>query len=170
MAQRAPLTEAEKQMISQKKGAGESLVQISREMQCSYETVRKWWRMESDQRQPRARGRPKRGPLSTYPVPVSEKAIQLKQDHPHRGPKMVKLELAKVLCLSEKRFPVARAYRFYSNSVVRMRCSRANVAYSRRPTQKFSVCISAGKWMPKRACGWDPSGSTCKRSATFTVG
>ena len=69
MAQRAPLTQAEKQMISQKKATGESLVEISRAMHCSYETVRKWWRIARDQRQVRARGRPKRGPLSTYPSP-----------------------------------------------------------------------------------------------------
>lgn len=107
MAQRAPFTQAEKQMIRQKKAMGESLVEISREMHCSYQTVRKWWRIARDQRQVRARGRPKRGPLSTYPTPVSEKAIELKKEHAHWGPKRVMLELQKVLCLGEAELPSA---------------------------------------------------------------
>jgi transposase-like protein len=107
MAQRAPFTQAEKQMISQKKASGESLVAISRAMHCSYETVRKWWRMARDQRQVRARGRPKRGPLSTYPVQVSEKAIELKKAHAHWGPKRIKLELQKVLSMREEELPSA---------------------------------------------------------------
>ena len=107
MAQRAPFTQAEKQMISQKKANGESLVAISRAMHCSYETVRKWWRIARDQRQVRARGRPKRGPLSTYPVQVSEKAIELKKAHAHWGPKRIQLELQKVLSMREEELPSA---------------------------------------------------------------
>lgn len=105
MTQHAPLTQGEKQQISQKKATGESLMQISVAMQCSYETVRKWWRRERDQRKPQARGRPKRGPLSTYPQRVREKALALKQAHPHWGPKMVKLELKKELSLSADELP-----------------------------------------------------------------
>jgi transposase InsO family protein len=109
MAQRAPFTQAEKQLISQRKATGESLVEISRAMHCSYEAVRKWWRIARDERQVRARGRPKRGPVSTYPTQVSEKAIELKQKHAHWGPKRVKLELKKVLPLREEKLPsVAR--------------------------------------------------------------
>ena len=107
MAQRAPITQAEKQMISQQKAAGESLVEISRAMHCSYETVRKWWRIGRDQRQVRARGRPKRGPLSTYPQAVREKAIELKQEHAHWGPKRIQLELKTGLCLREEELPSA---------------------------------------------------------------
>lgn len=107
MTQRAPLTQAEKQVISQKKAAGESLVQISGELHCSIETARKWWRCERDQTQPRLRGRPKLGPLSTYPVQVREKAVELKQAHPHWGPEMVKLELKKVLMLNKEELPSA---------------------------------------------------------------
>jgi len=107
MAQRAPITQAEKQMICQKKATGESLVEISRAMHCSFQTVRKWWRIARDQRQVRARGRPKRGPLSTYPAPVSERAIELKKEHAHWGPKRVVLELQKVLSLGEAELPSA---------------------------------------------------------------
>jgi len=105
MTQQAPLTQAEKQQISQKKAIGETLKQISVEMDCSFETVRKWWRCARDQRKPRAPGRPKRGPLSTYPQKVSEKAIELKKAHPHWGPEMVKLELKKALSLTAEELP-----------------------------------------------------------------
>ena len=107
MAQRAPITQAEKQLMSQKKAAGESLMQISVEMQCSYEAVRKWWRYERDQDKPRARGRPKRGPVSTYPAPEREKAVELKKAHPHWGPETVKLELKKTLHLKTEELPSA---------------------------------------------------------------
>lgn len=107
MAQRAPLTQAEKQMISQKKATGESLVEISRALHCSSETVRKWWRIARNQRPVRARGRPKRGPLSTYPAQVREKAIELKKEHAHWGPKRVRLELQRVLSLVEAELPSA---------------------------------------------------------------
>lgn len=107
MTQRAPLTQAEKRWIGQKKAAGVSLVQISVELHCSFETVRKWWRCERDQRQPRGRGRPKRGPLSTYPAPVREKAVELKQAHSHWGPKRIKLELKQALSLKTEELPSA---------------------------------------------------------------
>ena len=107
MIQRVPLTQAEKQYISQQKANGVSLVQLSVELHCSFETVRKWWRCERDQRKLRVRGRPKRGPLSTYPVIVQEKAVELKKAHPHWGPEMVKLEMKKVLSLKTEELPSA---------------------------------------------------------------
>lgn len=107
MNQRAPLTQAEKQWISQKKAAGESLEQISMELHCSVATARKWWRYERDHHQTRARGRPKRGSLSTYPTLMREKAIEVKKAHPHWGPEMVKLELKKALCRKTEELPSA---------------------------------------------------------------
>lgn len=107
MTQRAPLSQAEKQLISQKKATGESLVQISVELHCSFETVRKWWRYERDQSQPRGRGRPKRGPLSTYSAQVREKAVELKKANSHWGPEMIKLELKKTLGLKTEELPSA---------------------------------------------------------------
>jgi transposase-like protein len=107
MTQRTPLTQAEKQIIQEKKVAGKSLRQISTELKCSTETVRKWWRCARDQRSIRTRGRPKRGALSTYPAEVSKKALEVKQSHAHWGPEMVKLELKKELRLSEKELPSA---------------------------------------------------------------
>jgi transposase InsO family protein len=107
MAQRAPLTRAEKEQISRKKAAGMSLRQIGEELQCSIETVRKWWRCERDQRQTRPRGRPKGGPVSSYPQSVREQAIQIKQDHPHWGPKQIRLELKKAPGLTAEKLPSA---------------------------------------------------------------
>ena len=82
-------------------------MQISVELHCSSMTVRKWWRCECDQRQARARGRPRRGVLSTFPAPVREKAVELKKAHPHWGPEMVKLEMKKVLSLKMEELPSA---------------------------------------------------------------
>ena len=105
MVQRTPLTQTEKQIILEKKTGGLSLQQISGEQHCSFETVRKWWRCSRDQRTVQPRGRPKRGPVSTYPQLVSEKAIELKQAHPHWGPKKVRLEMKPVLSLSQDELP-----------------------------------------------------------------
>lgn len=107
MAQRAPLTQAEKQLIVEKKTAGMNLRQISEMLQCSIETVRKWWRIERDHCPARARGRPKGGPLSTYPQVVREKAIELKNDHPHWGPKMIRLKMEGELSLEKSQLPSA---------------------------------------------------------------
>jgi transposase-like protein len=105
MAQRAPITQAEKQVISERKAAGESLRQISGELGCSIETVRKWWRCIRKGRKVAVRGRPKKGACSTYPKEVSGKAIELKQAHPHWGPKKVKVELKQELSLRGKKLP-----------------------------------------------------------------
>jgi transposase InsO family protein len=105
MAPRVQLTQAEKQMIMEKKATGMSLQQISAELQCSSETARKWWRCGRDRQSIAARGRPKRGPVSTYPQAVQEKAIELKQSHPHWGPKKIKLEMKPILSLSENELP-----------------------------------------------------------------
>lgn len=105
MTQRTPLTQAVKQFIYDKKIGGMSLQQISAELDCSSETVRKWWRCGRDRRSVQPRGRPKQGPVSTYPQRVSAKAIELKQTHPHWGPKKVRLEMQSALSLSEKELP-----------------------------------------------------------------
>jgi transposase InsO family protein len=128
MKQRAPLTQGEKRLISQKKAAGENLVQISLELNCSFETARKWWRYERDQRQPRARGRPKRGPLSTYPASVVEKAVELKQAHPHWGPERIKLELKQVLSLQTEDLPSAARL----SVLFQQRCADAVQPWQRR--------------------------------------
>lgn len=105
MTIRAPLTQAEKAYIEQRQRAGATLAQIAQELQCSRETVRKWWRVQRQGGTPRPRGRPRRGPLSTFPVELRNRAIALKEAHPHWGPAAVKLELAKQLPGREDPWP-----------------------------------------------------------------
>jgi transposase InsO family protein len=93
MGQRAALSEAEKQYLQRQKGAGVCLRQIAEELHCSTETTRKWWRWLRKGTRPKARGRPKRGILSTYPSALRETLVSLKREHPHWGPVSVKLEL-----------------------------------------------------------------------------
>ena len=93
MAQRAALTETEKNYLRERKLNGVSLGQIAQELQCSRETIRKWWRLLKRGITPAARGRPKRGVLSTYPEALREQAVALKKAHPHWGPISVQLEL-----------------------------------------------------------------------------
>lgn len=93
MAQRAALTEAEKDYLRERKRNGVSMGQIAQELQCSRETIRKWWRLLKRGIVPAAHGRPKRGVLSTYPEAVREKVVALKKAHPHWGPISVQLDL-----------------------------------------------------------------------------
>src|SRR5512138_1233394 len=90
---RNPLTAAEKRQILECKRAGKSLATIASELQCSFYTVRKWWRSGRDGRETQRRGRPVRGPLSTYPSDLVAQAIAIKNAHPHWGPLNVRLEL-----------------------------------------------------------------------------
>jgi transposase-like protein len=105
MATRAPLTEAEKQYIYDRKQQGVSLTKIAQALHCSWETTRKWWRYRRDGKQPRPRGRPRTGILSTYPQRIREKAVTLKRTHPHWGPANVKLELKDQLKLEADELP-----------------------------------------------------------------
>jgi transposase-like protein len=105
MATRAPLTEAEKEYIYRRKQEGASLTQIAHELECAYETARKWWRQKRDGTQPRPRGRPRRGILSTYAASIREGAIAFKRKHPHWGPPNVKLQLKRDLGLEEDELP-----------------------------------------------------------------
>lgn len=107
MSKRAPLTEAEKDYIWQQKQRGGTLAEISKELDCAYETARKWWRHRRDGTQPRRRGRPAEGILSSYPAAVRTQAITLKQSYPHRGPERVRLDLQDSLQLAETDLPSA---------------------------------------------------------------
>lgn len=93
MELRAALTHAEKEYILQRKQAEASLAQIAQELGCSWHTARKWWRVQRKGQAVAPRGRPKHGPLSTFPATLREQALRLKQAHPHWGPASVKLEL-----------------------------------------------------------------------------
>jgi transposase-like protein len=93
MIRHAPLTQAEKEIIREKKAQGESLAKISLELGCSKETVKKWWRSIRAEQHMNPPGRPKKGACSTYPEPVYTRSIEMKRKHPHWGPKKVIAEL-----------------------------------------------------------------------------
>ena len=98
---RKALTEAEKQYIYQQKMAGNTLPEIAKKLNCSVETAKKWWRYKRDGKEPRGRGRPAQGVLSTYDKEIRDKAVELKQKYPGRGPKRIKLDLQEALKLEE---------------------------------------------------------------------
>ena len=93
MTTRMPLSEGEKQYIGLRHKQGVSLKQIAVELNCSYETVGKWWRYVRQEQRPARRGRPSHGVLSTYPQWLRESAVAIKRAHPHWGPANVRLEL-----------------------------------------------------------------------------
>ena len=107
MIKRAPLTAAEKQYVLRRKQAGATLQQLAAELDCAVSTARKWWRYGRDQVQPRQRGRPAAGPLSSYPAALVARAIALKRGHPHWGPAHVKLELQEQCQLAATDLPSA---------------------------------------------------------------
>jgi len=90
MAQRPPLTVAEREAIYYGKLNGKPLRHLAKEQSCSLGCARKWWRIGRDQgleglRRSR-RKRAKRGPLSRFDPLVAERALYWKRQHPKRGP------------------------------------------------------------------------------------
>lgn len=121
MVQRAPLTQAEKDLIWKLKVQGESLQQISKLVGCSQETAKKWWRKGKQGQRSAKRGRPQKGACSTYHQEILEKAIELKRAHPHWGPKKVEIELKQAPCGQEQ--PVPGAARL--SALFKERCPEA---------------------------------------------
>jgi len=105
MVRRKALTEEEKEYIRVRKEGGVSLGDIAKELGCSREVVKKWWRYHRTGQKPRPVGRPKKGPLSSYAAEVRDKAVEIKRKYPHWGPVNVKLELKRALKVSEEELP-----------------------------------------------------------------
>ena len=105
MSIRAPLTEAEKQYIYDRKQEEATLGSIAQELGCALQTARKWWRHKRDGTKPEPRGRPRTGELSSYPAAVREAAVTIKRAHAHWGPANVQVELKRQLKLEEKDLP-----------------------------------------------------------------
>jgi len=125
---REPLTEAEKRLIYEQKMAGKSLTEIAKAMNCSYETARKWWRIQRDNKTVKPRGRPALGMLSTYPQEVRNKAVELKRATPSRGGQRIRLDLQDALELDENQLPSASRL----TSLFRQACPEAVKDYQRR--------------------------------------
>ena len=109
MRTRAPLTKAEKERIYQGKLQGRTLPELAKELSCSVETVRKWWRrgrkggLEGLSKSRRGRG--VAGILSQFDVRIAEKAEVLKRQHRGWGADRVLIELGRDLELQGEKLP-----------------------------------------------------------------
>lgn len=97
MGNRRPLNQEEKEQVYQGKLNGQTLGEIAQELNCSWETARKWWKRWRSQgktgiRQKRC-GRGPSGALSKFDPHIGEKAKQLKQKHRQWGANRVRIEL-----------------------------------------------------------------------------
>lgn len=97
MTKRLPLTPAEREQIYRAKLRGHTLPEIAADLNCSVETVRKWWRYARDHGrsglQHVRRGRPPTGILSQFAPLVIAHALTLKRANPRWGPARVRVEL-----------------------------------------------------------------------------
>jgi transposase InsO family protein len=137
MTTRQPLTEAEKAYLAVRRAAGATYRCIAQELNCAYETVRKHARRLGAPQVPRARGRPAHGILSTYPTELVERAVALKQAHPHWGPANVSVELRRSEDCAATRLPSPARL----SALFKARCPEAvqphhHQHYSERPVPK----------------------------------
>lgn len=126
MSTRQPLSAPEKEFLYRRKQAGASHAEVARELGCARETVRKHWQAYRRDRQPRKRGRPARGILSSYPVEVADRAVALKQAHPHHGPANILLDLRQQYA---GRLPSPSRL----SALFKARCPQAVQPWKRRP-------------------------------------
>jgi transposase-like protein len=99
MPGRAPLSVSEREHIYRSKLAVSTLAEIATELNCSVETVRKWWRTArargrlalSDTK----RGRAATGLLSSFAPAVIAQALALKRSNPRWGSARVRVALAR---------------------------------------------------------------------------
>lgn len=133
MANRSPLTQAEKERIYQGKLQGRTLAELAAEVRCSLACARKWWRRGRDHgrqglRAPR-RGRGCSGILSHFDRSVADKAVALKHSHPRWGPERVLVELQRDPELASLQLPSrSRLAMFF-----KVRCPECVTKYSARP-------------------------------------
>jgi hypothetical protein len=89
MPQRRPLTVAEREIIYRGKLAGRRLIDLAKELACSLNCARKWWRTGRDQGlaglQRLGRHRSAPGVLSQFAPLVADRALYCKRKHPKRG-------------------------------------------------------------------------------------
>lgn len=125
---RVPLTEVEKESIYNRKMSGETLAEIARDLGCSQETVRKWWRHKRDGKESKSRGRRKTGIGSTYSKEIREMALELKQKYPCRGPSRIRLDLALKLGTDVDELPAPSTLAV----LFRQECPKAVTVYNQR--------------------------------------
>jgi transposase-like protein len=109
MSKRLPLTPAEREHIYRAKLRGHTLGEIAADLNCSVETVRKWWRYARDHGrtglQHVRRGRPASGILSQFAPHLIAQALTLKRANPRWGPARVRVELQRDQALYGQALP-----------------------------------------------------------------
>lgn len=133
MANRAPLSQAEKERIYQGKLNGQTLPELAQELNCSVETARKWWRKGRQQGleglRAGRRGRGATGILSQFDPRVVEKAETYKRQHHGWGADRVLIELGQQEQLRGLAFPGrSRLAAFF-----KARCPECVAVYQPRP-------------------------------------
>lgn len=109
MGYRQALSREEKEQIYRHKLAGKSLPEIAKQIGCSYECARKWWRVGRDGGFEAIRakrvGRQARGALSQFSQAVRETALDLKREHKRWGASRVLIEMEQASELAGERLP-----------------------------------------------------------------
>lgn len=121
MKKQPPLTVAQREAIYQGKLNGQTLKQIARAVGCSYEVARKWWRVGRRHgleglrhvRTPRAA----HTPLRSFDARIAQRALELKRQHPRRGPTRILQDLAKEESLRSLRLPKRSSLAAYFHQV-----------------------------------------------------
>jgi len=109
MSNRERLTVKEKEQIYYEKIKGKPLKQIAKEINCSFECVRKWWRIGRDEgikglREEKTK-KGKKGILSHFEPLVAERALYWKENYPGRGPDRILTEMKTEAELAGVRLP-----------------------------------------------------------------
>ena len=106
---RLPLTPAEREYIYHAKLRGHTLAQIAADLNCSLQTVRKWWRYAREHGRASLqlfrRGRPAKGILSQFAPLVIAQALALKRANPRWGADRVLVELQREQALQGLSLP-----------------------------------------------------------------
>lgn len=133
MGKRAPLNQSEKEWIYLEKLNGRSLVELARELGCSWETARKWWKRGRNAglaglRQ-RRKGRGSAGILSQFDPRIAQTAETLKRAHPGWGADRVRIELTQDPTLQGQPLPKrSRLAAFFKQC-----CPECVTVYKARP-------------------------------------
>jgi len=120
MAQRAPLTVAEREAIYRGKLNGKRLKDLAEEHSCSYSCARNWWRVGRDQGLEGLRRTGQSctatGVLSTFDPLVAERALYWKRQHPKRGATRILEDMKQDPVLAGLRLPKPRSLAYFFRS------------------------------------------------------
>ena len=99
MAQRRPLMVAEREAIYRGKLADKRLRDLAKELSCSWDCARKWWRVGRDRGleglRRSGRNRSETGALSRFYPLVAQQALYWKRQHPKRGATRILADMEK---------------------------------------------------------------------------